>query len=40
MRATMMLARHIAQELLGTGTYTRFHNDAIPYPEANRLFGG
>jgi 2-methylisocitrate lyase-like PEP mutase family enzyme len=40
MRATMMLARHIAKELLATGTYTRFHNDAIPYAEANRLFGG
>jgi 2-methylisocitrate lyase-like PEP mutase family enzyme len=40
MRATMMLARHIAQELLTTGTYTRFHADAVPYPEANRLFRG
>jgi 2-methylisocitrate lyase-like PEP mutase family enzyme len=38
MRATLMLARHIARELLSTGTYTRFHADAIPYPEANRLF--
>jgi 2-methylisocitrate lyase-like PEP mutase family enzyme len=38
MRATMMLARHIARELLEKGTYTRFHQDAIPYPEANRLF--
>ncbi len=38
MRATLMLARHIARELLATGTYTRFHADAIPYPEANRLF--
>jgi 2-methylisocitrate lyase-like PEP mutase family enzyme len=38
MRATMMLARHIARELLDTGTYTRFHADAIPYPDANRLF--
>jgi hypothetical protein len=40
MRATMMLARHIAKELLATGTYTRFHTDAVPYAEANRLFGG
>ena len=38
MRATMMLARHIARELLDTGTYTRFHADAIPYPDANKLF--
>ena len=38
MRATMMLARHIARELLQSGTYTRFHADAIPYAEANRLF--
>jgi 2-methylisocitrate lyase-like PEP mutase family enzyme len=38
MRASMMLARHIAEDLLSTGTYTRFHEDAIPYAEANRLF--
>jgi len=38
MRATMMLARHIARELLDKGTYTRFHADAIPYPDANKLF--
>lgn len=38
MRATMMLARRIAEELLQKGTYTRFHSEAIPYPEANRLF--
>jgi len=38
MRATMMLARQIARELLDTGTYTRFHADAIPYPDANKLF--
>jgi 2-methylisocitrate lyase-like PEP mutase family enzyme len=38
MRATMMLARRIAEELLQKGTYTRFHTDTIPYPEANRLF--
>ena len=39
MRASMMLTRRIAEELLQTGTYTRFHDDAIPYPEANKLFG-
>jgi 2-methylisocitrate lyase-like PEP mutase family enzyme len=38
MRATMMLTRRIAEELLGSGTYTRFHNDALPYPDANKLF--
>ncbi len=38
MRATMMLTRRIAEELLQHGTYTRFHNDALPYPEANKLF--
>lgn len=38
MRASMMLTRRIAEELLRTGTYTRFHEDAIPYPEANKLF--
>jgi 2-methylisocitrate lyase-like PEP mutase family enzyme len=38
MRATMMLTRRIAEELLQSGTYTRFHSDAIPYPEANKLF--
>ena len=38
MRASMMLARHIARELLERGTYTRFHQDAVPYPEANALF--
>jgi 2-methylisocitrate lyase-like PEP mutase family enzyme len=38
MRAAMMLARRIAEELLHDGTYTRFHADAIPYGEANRLF--
>ena len=38
MRATMMLVRRIAEELLQKGTYTSFHADAIPYPEANRLF--
>lgn len=38
MRATMMLTRRIARELLEQGTYTRFHDDAIPYPEANALF--
>jgi 2-methylisocitrate lyase-like PEP mutase family enzyme len=38
MRATMMLARRIAQDLLHSGTYARFHDDAIPYPDANKLF--
>ncbi len=38
MRATMMLARRIAEELLQKGTYASFHNDALPYPEANKLF--
>jgi 2-methylisocitrate lyase-like PEP mutase family enzyme len=38
MRATMMLARKIAEELLQKGTYASFHNDALPYAEANRLF--
>ena len=39
MRAAMMLARRIAEDLLATGTYARFHGDAaIPYPDANRLF--
>ena len=38
MRATMMLTRRIAEELLQSGTYTRFHAEAIPYAEANRLF--
>jgi len=38
MRASMMLTRKIAQDLLATGTYTRFHTEAVPYPEANMLF--
>jgi len=38
MRATMMLARRIAEELLQKGTYASFHNDALPYAEANKLF--
>jgi 2-methylisocitrate lyase-like PEP mutase family enzyme len=38
MRASMMLTRRIAEDLLRWGTYTRFHDDAIPYSEANRLF--
>ncbi len=38
MRASMMLTRRIAEELLQSGTYTRFHGEAIPYPEANQLF--
>ena len=38
MRATMMLTQRIAEELLQYGTYTRFHEDAISYREANKLF--
>ena len=38
MRASMAVARRIAAELLATGTYKAFHEDAIPYAEANRLF--
>ena len=38
MRASMMLVRKIAEELLQAGTYKRFHDDAITYPEANKLF--
>ena len=38
MRASMMLTRRIAEELLQRGTYTRYHDDAIAYSEANRLF--
>ena len=38
MRASLMLVRRIARELVETGTYTRFHDDAIPYDEANALF--
>ena len=38
MRATMGLARRIARELLDHGTYRSFHEGAVPYPEANKLF--
>jgi 2-methylisocitrate lyase-like PEP mutase family enzyme len=38
MRAAMMLTRRIAEDLLQKGTYTRFHTEAIPYIEANKLF--
>ena len=38
MRASMMLTRRIARDLIDSGTYARFHDDAIPYPEANALF--
>lgn len=37
-RAAMMLARRVAEELLATGTYSRYQADAIPYAEANELF--
>jgi len=38
MRASLMLVRRIARDLIDTGTYARFHGDAIPYDEANALF--
>jgi len=38
MRATMGLARQIAQELKTKGTYDKMLEGAIPYAEANRLF--
>lgn len=38
MRASLMLVRRIARELIELGTYTRFHDDAIPYDETNALF--
>jgi 2-methylisocitrate lyase-like PEP mutase family enzyme len=38
MRASLMLTRRIARDLVDTGTYARFHADAIPYDEANALF--
>lgn len=37
-RAAMMLTRRIAHDLLHSGTYRRFHEEAIPYAEANALF--
>jgi len=37
-RATLALAREIASELLGRGTYSSFTEKAVPYPEVNRLF--
>ena len=36
MRASLMLARRIARDLIDTGTYTRFHGDAIPYHRGQR----
>jgi 2-methylisocitrate lyase-like PEP mutase family enzyme len=38
MRASLMLVRRIARELIETGTYACFHDDAMPYDEANALF--
>jgi 2-methylisocitrate lyase-like PEP mutase family enzyme len=38
MRATMALVRHMAKELIETGTYKAFTDDTIPYAEVNRLF--
>jgi 2-methylisocitrate lyase-like PEP mutase family enzyme len=37
-RATLALAREIAQELLGRGTYSSFTDKTVPYPEVNALF--
>jgi 2-methylisocitrate lyase-like PEP mutase family enzyme len=39
MRASMMLTRQIARDLIDTAAYARFHGDnAIPYPGGERLF--
>lgn len=38
MRACLQRARRIASELVATGTYASFHDDTIPYDEANALF--
>lgn len=38
-RAALGLSRRIARELLDQGRYTLFHEGAIPYAEANRMFG-
>lgn len=38
MRATLSLVRHIANELLEIGTYTKFTADTIPYSEVNKFF--
>ncbi len=40
MRAALALIRQIAGELKEQGTFTGFTRDAIPYADANRLFGG
>jgi len=37
-RAALALTRRIAEELAASGTYASFQRDAMPYPEANRLF--
>lgn len=37
-RAMLGLARRIARELLDQGRYSSFHQEALPYAEANRLF--
>ena len=39
-RAALGLTRRIANELKSTGTYASFPEDTIPFPEANRMFGG
>ena len=36
MRASMMLTRRIARDLIDSGTYARFHDDAIPYRKRTR----
>ena len=37
-RAALKLARTIADELLGPGTYSSYHDTSLPYAEANALF--
>jgi 2-methylisocitrate lyase-like PEP mutase family enzyme len=39
MRASMGLTQRVAKELLEQGTYSSFTDGAIPYADANRLFG-
>ncbi|HTO50098.1 MAG TPA: isocitrate lyase/phosphoenolpyruvate mutase family protein [Burkholderiales bacterium] len=37
-RAALKTAQTIAQELLERGTYSAYHDAAVSYPDANRLF--
>jgi len=37
-RAALALTQRIARELARSGVYASFQRDAIPYPDANRLF--